>query len=133
MEEDFYATIKFKNGEEIFTRVSSSEENNEVILTLLSPIIITAIKNKNGFTNGYKVEPWLKTTEEDLIVVKKESVLTIIENNDIRMINLYNKYMQNYFEPNTSSSKLTKEMGYIGSVSDAVKMLEKIYNKKYEH
>jgi hypothetical protein len=41
--------------------------------------------------------------------------------------------MQNYFEPNTSSSKLTKEMGYIGSVSDAVKMLEKIYNKKYEH
>lgn len=133
MEEDFYATIKFKNGEEIFTRVSSSEENNEVILTLLSPIIITEVKNKNGFTNGYKVEPWLKTTEEDLIVVKKESVLTIIENNDIRMINLYNKYMQNYFEPNTSSSKLTKEMGYIGSVSDAVKMLEKIYNKKYEH
>lgn len=129
MEEDFYATIKFKNGEEVFTRVSSSEENDEEILTLLSPITITAIKNKNGFTKGYKVEPWLKTSEEDLIVVKKESILTIIENNDIRMINLYNKYMQNYFDPNTSSSKLTKEMGYISSVSDAVKMLEKIYNK----
>ena len=26
MEDDFYATIKFKNGEEIFAKVSASEE-----------------------------------------------------------------------------------------------------------
>lgn len=128
MEEDFYATIKFTNGEEVFTKVSSSEENGETILTLLSPITINPIKNKNGVISGYRVEPWLKTTEEDLFVVKKDSILTIIENNDRRMINLHHKYMQDYFKPTNNSEKLTKEMGYIGSVEDAIKILEKIYN-----
>jgi hypothetical protein len=128
MEEDFYATIKFMNGEEIFTKVSSSEENGETILTLFSPIIINPIKNKNGFVSGYRVEPWLKTTEEDLFVIKKDSILTIIENNDRRMINLHCKYIQNYFKPSSNSEKLTKEMGYIGSVEDSVKLLERIYN-----
>ena len=58
MEEDFYGTIKFKNGEEIFAKVAASEEEDRTMLILHNPILITEIKGKRGIM-GYKVEPWL--------------------------------------------------------------------------
>ena len=41
MEEDFYGTIKFKNGEEIFAKVAASEEEDRTMLILHHPILIT--------------------------------------------------------------------------------------------
>ena len=35
MEDDFYATIKFKSGEEIFARVGYSEEEDRTFLILM--------------------------------------------------------------------------------------------------
>ena len=40
MEDDFYATIKFKSGEEIFALVGYSEEEDRTFLLLESPITI---------------------------------------------------------------------------------------------
>ena len=68
MEEDFYGTIKFKNGEEIFAKVAASEEEDRTMLILHNPILITEIKGKRGIV-GYKVEPWLKTTKEDMFII----------------------------------------------------------------
>ena len=45
MEDDFYGTIKFKNGEEIFAKVAASEEEDRTMLILHNPIIITEINN----------------------------------------------------------------------------------------
>ena len=47
-EDDFYATIKFKSGEEIFALVGYSEEEDRTFLLLESPITIQRIKNRNG-------------------------------------------------------------------------------------
>ena len=50
MEEDFYATIKFKSGEEIFAKVSCSEEEDRTILLLDNPVTIERVRNKElGF------------------------------------------------------------------------------------
>ena len=57
MEEDFYATIKFKSGEEIFAKVSYSEEADRTFLVLSTPIVIDKIKNRAGM-QGFRVEPW---------------------------------------------------------------------------
>ena len=61
IEDDFYATIKFKSGEEIFAKVAASEEVNRTVLLVSNPIMVSEVKSKNGMT-GYKVEPWLKTS-----------------------------------------------------------------------
>ena len=58
IEDDFYATIKFKSGEEIFAKVAASEEVNRTVLLISNPIMVSEVKSKNGMT-GYKVEPWL--------------------------------------------------------------------------
>lgn len=128
MEDDFYATIKFKNGEEVFAKVVPSTEDERKILIITNPITIKELKTRNGF--GYKVEPWLKTTDEDMFIVNMEDVLTISESNNIEIINMHTSYIRKY-ESNKRSvtdSDITRKMGYISSVSEAKKILEKLYN-----
>ena len=68
IEDDFFATIKFKSGEEIFCKVASSEEEDRIVLLVSNPVIIAEIKGRTGVV-GYKVEPWLKTTKDDMFLI----------------------------------------------------------------
>ena len=78
MEDDFYGTIKFKNGEEIFAKVAASEEENRTMIILHHPIIISEVKGRKGVV-GYKVEPWLKTSREDMFIINLDDVLNMSE------------------------------------------------------
>ena len=82
MEDDFYATIKLISGEEIFAKVAASEEDNRTMLILHHPIIISEVKGRKGVI-GYKVEPWLKTTKEDMFIMNMDKVLTLSESSDV--------------------------------------------------
>jgi len=139
MEEEFYATIKLKTGEEIFSKVSVADENR-INLLVLGAVVISEVKNRTGRTSGYKIEPWLKTLDpnNNLIVIKMDDVMTIIENENKKMVDIYNSYLEDSKEQYTNSSfsgsenysEITKEMGYVSSVEDAKAMLEKLYNTK---
>lgn len=124
MEDDFYATIKLKCGEEIFCKTSATVEEDRTLLLLSNPITIEEIVIR-GTVTGYKVEPWLKTTEEDLLIINMDDVLTMTENNNIDMIMYYEDYLRKNNKENKSD--LSREMGYISSVKDAKKTLEKLY------
>ena len=76
IEDDFYATIKLKSGEEVFAKVAASEEEDRTMLIIHSPVTVAEIKNKGGLV-GYKVEPWLKTTREDMFIVNMDNVITM--------------------------------------------------------
>ena len=56
IEEDFYGTIKFKNGEEVYAKVAASDEGDRTMLILSNPIIIEEIKTR-GAVHAYKFEP----------------------------------------------------------------------------
>ena len=126
MEDDFYGTIKFKNGEEIFAKVAASEEEDRTMLILHNPILITEIKGKRGIM-GYKVEPWLKTTKEDMFIVNMCDVLTLSESSDIEMIMMHQRYLRDSQYDEDNRSKINRKMGYIGNVHDAKELLEKLY------
>lgn len=124
MEDDFYATIKLKCGEEIFCKTSATVEEDRTLLLLSNPITIEEIVIR-GTVTGYKVEPWLKTTEEDLLIINMDDVLTMTENTNIDMIMYYEDYLRKNNKDNKSD--LSREMGYLSSVKDAKKTLEKLY------
>ena len=126
-EEDFYATIKFKSGEEIFALVGYSEEENRTFLLLESPITIEKIRNRGG-VQGFRVEPWLKTSKEELFVVNMDDVLTISESKDLETIAMHETFSRQYDDYN-QEKKLNRKMGYISTISEAKKSLEKLYNK----
>ena len=126
MEEDFYGTIKFKNGEEIFAKVAASEEEDRTMLILHHPILITEIKGKRGIL-GYKVEPWLKTSREDMFIINMADVLTLSESSDVEMIMMHQRYLRDSQYDEENRSKINRKMGYIGNVHDAKEILEKLY------
>jgi len=126
IEDDFYATIKLKTGEEVFAKVAASEEEDRTILILSNPIIINEIKGRTG-TVGYKIEPWLKTTKEDMFIINLEDVLTLSESSDIEMIMMYQSYIRQSVKDGTNQSKINRRMGYIANVNDAKEILEKLY------
>ena len=128
MEDDFYGTIKFKNGEEIFAKVAASEEEDRTMLILHNPILITEIKGKRGIM-GYKVEPWLKTSREDMFIINMSDVLTLSESSDIEMIMMHQRYLRDSQYDEDNRSKINRKMGYIGNVHDAKEVLEKLYKK----
>ena len=126
MEDDFYATIKFKNGEEIFAKVAASEEEDRTMLILSNPVMATEVKAKGGLV-GYKVEPWLKTTKEDLFIINMSDVLTISESNDVHMISMFQQFVQDSDKMKKGEPKISRKMGYISNVNDAKDILEKLY------
>jgi len=126
IEDDFFSTVKLKSGEEIFAKVAASEEDGRTMLLITNPIIVNEIKGKAG-TVGYKVEPWLKTTTEDMFIINLDDVLTMSESNDIEMIVMYQNYIRS--SKKDTNTKINRRMGYVGNVHDTKELLEKIFNK----
>ena len=91
IEDDFYATIKLKSGEEVFAKISCSEEDDRTFLLLANPIIIQKIKSRAGMS-GYKVEPWIKTSKEDLFIINMDDVMTLIESDDLETITMHQTF-----------------------------------------
>ena len=126
IEDDFYATLKFKSGEEIFAKVAASEEEGRTMLLVHNPIVVCEIRAKSGIV-GYKVEPWLKTTREDMFVINLADVLTLSESNDMEMIMLHQNFTRDSQRDYDNQSKLNRKMGYLSTVRDAKENLEKIF------
>ena len=98
------------------------------MLLLDNPVVIERIKNK-GNIHGYKVEPWLKTTKEDLLIINLEDVLTLVESKDVETIAMHETFSQHqnqYFD--TKQKKLNRKMGYISTINEAKESLEKLFN-----
>jgi hypothetical protein len=126
IEEDFYATIKLKTGEEIFAKVAASEEEDRTMLIISSPIVISEIKNRSR-TVGYKVEPWLKTSKDDMFIINLSDVLTLSESSDIEMIIMYQSYVRQSSREEINQPRMNRRMGYVSNVTDAKEILEKIF------
>jgi hypothetical protein len=126
LEDDFYATIKLKSGEEVFARVAASEEEDRTMLIVHTPVVVNEIKNKGGLV-GYKVEPWLKTTRDDMFLIDMNNVITLSESSDMEMIVMYQHFLRDSQRELHHQHKLNRRMGYISNVNDAKENLEKIF------
>ena len=126
IEDDFYATIKLKSGEEVFAKVAASEEEDRTMLIIHSPVTVLEIKNKTGLL-GYKTEPWLKTTRDDMFIINMDRVITLTESSDMEMIVMYQHYLRDSQREYHNHHKLNRRMGYICNVRDAKENLEKLF------
>tara|TARA_R100000030_G_C3239726_1_gene120322 strand:+ start:611 stop:1006 length:396 start_codon:yes stop_codon:yes gene_type:complete len=127
IEDDFYATIKLKCGDEIFCKVAASEEEDRTVLLVSNPIMMSLIKSRGGTPMGYKFEPWLKSTSEDMFIINMNDVLTMSESSDIEMIFMYQNYVTSSDKATKGSPELNRKMGYLGKVNDTKDLLEKIF------
>ena len=131
IDDDFYATLKLKSGEEIFCKIAPTEEENDIMLLVSNPIIVHEVKGRVGVI-GYKIEPWLKTTTEDMFLINMNDRLSMSESSDIEMITMHQNFIKHNDRNSDGSSKykLDRKMGYIANINDAKTILEKIYKTK---
>ena len=123
---EFPATIKLTTGEEIFAIVLPEKD----FLMLYEPVIITEIRTMNG-DYGYKIEPWLKTADDDMFIVNRNNVITLSECKDKDIINYHLKFiakknMVGYIDP--YEEKLSKKQGYVSNVNIMRNKLEQLLN-----
>ena len=128
IEDDFYGTIKFKNGEEIFAKVAASDEGDRTMLIVHTPVMVSEVKAKGGIV-GYKVEPWLKTSREDMFIIDMDNVLTLSESSDDEMICMYQNFLQDFKRDTQCNTKINRKMGYLATVDAARGYLEKMYKE----
>ena len=87
------------------------------------------VKNRTGIY-GYKVEPWIKTSREEIFLVNIDDVLTMSESKDMEIILMHEAFRKANEYDDRTEIKLDRKMGYLSSISDAKKALEKLYRNK---
>ena len=133
MGEEFYAILKLVSGEEIFSLVLvDNDQEDDAVIVLQSPVIMGVNTNPHG--TFIKVKPWLDLPEDDIFMIRLDKVITMTESHDKKLIDLYNHYINgedSVYDVN-GLIKPNHEMGYISSVSDARKKLEKVFKLNQE-
>ena len=133
MGEEFYAILKLVSGEEIFSLiVVDNTEEDDTVIVLQNPVIMWTIANPNG--TFIKVKPWMELPDEDIFMIRLDKVITMTETSDQKLIKLYNHYIEDndsVYDIN-GRTKPDSEMGYISSVEDARKNLEKTFKLNQE-
>jgi hypothetical protein len=128
MGDEFYSIIKLISGEEIFSLVSVDDNDGEPIIILQNPVVIkTVIHHGNTLI---KIKPWIEISTDDIYVIRYDKIITMTETKDKKIIDLYNNYVESNDEDTIDKSgkvDISTTMGYVSSVEDARKNLEKIF------
>ena len=129
MGDEFYAIIKLVSGEEILSLIMIDENDGDPIVVLQNPITMKSFQNSQG--NFIKIKPWMEIPDDDFFIIKLDKIITMTETKDEKMIGLYNNYIE---DDSTVESYETgghvrpsSKMGYLSSVEDARKKLERIF------
>ena len=126
--EDFLAAIKLVSGEEILSKVVVCSDDDDRII-LENPVICEEVRTPGAnIPMGYKFEPWMKLTDEEVFIIDLNRVITISEIKDEEVTRTYDTIVKSGFTRN--SPEITREMGYINSVERARKSFETLYNNE---
>ena len=127
--DEFYASLKLTSGEEILALVMVDNSNVPENVVVSNPVVCQEIRSSGtNIPMGYKFEPWMKLTDDDTFVISLKKVITISQINSTELINTYKDLVKHGFK--ATNPDLTKDMGYINSVSKARDILEKLYKSK---
>lgn len=130
MEEEFYSTIKLTTGEEIVAKVCYLENEDQLLVE--NPKKVEAVKSrKNGeLVQGFVLVDWIHSTYDNMFILSMDRILTMSEL-DKRIQRYYLSTVDGNDEKvsggRVPSSQLNEKIGYLGSVNDMKKTLEKIY------
>ncbi|HAO14048.1 MAG TPA: hypothetical protein DDY16_06070 [Tenacibaculum sp.] len=127
--DEFYASLKLASGEEILALVMVDNSDVPENVVVSNPVVCQEIRSSGtNIPMGYKFEPWMKLTDDDTFVISLKKVITISQINSTELIDTYKDLVEHGFK--ATNPDLTKDMGYISSVSKARDILEKLYKSK---
>ena len=129
MGDEFYSVLKLVTGEEIFALVSIDENDGDPIIILQNPVIMKIGSNHVG--SYIKIKPWMEIPNDDFFIIKLDKVITMTEIKDKNTIDFYERYLRDDDVDIEVDGKvnISDKMGFISTVDDARKSLEKLFRK----
>tara|TARA_B100000700_G_C14686923_1_gene688015 strand:- start:109 stop:519 length:411 start_codon:yes stop_codon:yes gene_type:complete len=128
MGDEFYGSIKLITGEEIFALISIDENDGNPIVMVQSPVIMKVLTHGAG--QYVKIKPWLELPDEDMFLIVYDRIITMSEVKDKQIIHFYERYLNDDEVDIEMDGKvrISDQIGYVSTVEDARKNLEKIFN-----
>ena len=127
--DEFYASLKLVSGEEILALVVVDNTGKPENIVISNPVVCQEIRSSGtNIPMGYKFEPWMKLTDDDTYVLPLEKVITLSQITSNEIVDTYKDVVEYGFK--ATNPDLTKDMGYINTVSKARDILEKLYRSK---
>ncbi len=129
----FFATLKLITCEEILSEVMPQEENDTEFFVLSDPIVITESPQidaeKGVVTSVLAPRKWMMYSNEDLIIVYKNHVVSISEMDKFG-IEFYRKALiaAKCSSPIKRKVETKNSTGYLGKIEALRKKLDKDYN-----
>lgn len=125
----FYALIKLVTGEELLAKVCAFIENNEVLVVLDNPILVTLVPPFRGNAPMVKVNPWVSLSSETTHIIRRKDIVTMSEVKDKSLAEIHDRYVRQ-MNSDFSSSSLLSGNSQIIKIKDARKALEDLYNQE---
>ncbi len=127
--DEFYASLKLVSGEEILALVVVDNVGKPENVVISNPLICKEIRSPGtNIPMGYKFEPWMKLSDDDTYVLPLEKVITLSQITSNEIVDTYKDVVEHGFSD--TNPDITKDMGYVNSVSKARDLLEKLYKSK---
>ncbi len=124
--DEFIATVKLCSGEEILTKVIVDYSSEEEQIIIDNPVICQEVRTPGANVPlGYKFEPWIKMSEEDVFILNLDKIITLSEIKDDLVIKTYENIVESGFK--RQHPDIDRTMGYINSVGRAREIIEKLY------
>ena len=122
-------SIKLVSGEEIVCSVLEIMEFDTYTSVAIHNPLKISFRNssrKNSAKAEYKFSPWLVVDKSDLMELNLNKIITICEVEDFDILYDYKSQFKQKLMPKPIR-QFKKEMGFVGSVEDFRKTLEKLY------
>ena len=127
--DEFIATVKLCSGEEILTKVIVDYSSQDEQIIIDNPVVCSEVRTAGAsIPLGYKFEPWIKMSEEEIFVLNLDKIITLSEIKDDLVIKTYNNIIEGGFK--RQHPDLDRSMGYVNNVDSARKIIEKLYKAK---
>ena len=125
-----YATIKLITGEEIFSQVEEFVDGEDKHLVLMDPAIVKQLPAKQGAFALYRIEPWLKLSDERIFMVELKQIVYYSRSSDQEKITTYRRWVKSLnkeTEEKDSKVGISSSLGFVSKVNDTRESLEKLF------
>ncbi len=125
-----YATIKLLTGEEIFSQVEEFIDGEEKHLVLMDPAIVKQLPAKQGPFALYRIEPWLKLSDEHIFMIDLKHIIYYSRSSDQEKITTYRRWVKSLNKETAEKDSkvgISSSLGFVSKVNDTRESLEKLF------
>jgi hypothetical protein len=138
MEEEFYASMKLTSGEEVVAKVCYDHDDDVVIAFHPRVVEKVEMNKRNMIVEGIVFDDWMNATMEDMFIIPRNQIITMVELDErikgfyedhLSDKSLYRKSRSKESNSNSKRQNPKNHQGYLGSIKEAKRNLEQIYNQ----